>query len=85
MQLTTVLAALLLAAPSFVAAAPTSNGITANLDAFAVREATCNAPIPTDTDDLDKYTANMAKMSAATVAAHAGEVLCYTNRAFCQG
>lgn len=84
MKLSPALAAIFLAIPSLVAAAPTatpagavelSTPVTANIVAFP-REATCNAPIPTDPDDLEKYNEEMRKMSEATVKAHTGERMC---------
>jgi hypothetical protein len=65
-------------APSLIAAerTGTSDSITssANTNAFSIRKATCNPPVPTDPNDRKKYRANMKKMKAATKAAHAGEV-----------
>lgn len=72
MQIKSALAALLLVAPSLIAAAPAP--VSANEPAYFARQQTCNAPVPTDPAELQKYNDKQTEMAAATVEAHRGEV-----------
>jgi hypothetical protein len=77
MQLSALVASvLLLAIPALVSAAPTTPA-DAN-SALVPRAPTCDAPKPDKNDAaaVKKYNDLMAKMSAATKAAHDGETAC---------
>jgi len=86
MQLTTALAALLLAGSAFVSAAPTAlpvedvsiaNEVVQTLQA---RVPVCNPTKETDPAKLKKQNDLLAKMQAATAAAHAAEESCPASR-----
>jgi hypothetical protein len=76
MQLSTFVVSVLLAIPALVDTAPTTPADANN--ALLPREKTCNAPKPDEDDTVavKKYDDLMAKMSAATKAAHGGQSAC---------
>ncbi|KIN09059.1 hypothetical protein OIDMADRAFT_37961 [Oidiodendron maius Zn] len=80
MQLSAFLAStLLLAIPGLVSAAPTDDACSlAARDVLSARAPTCNPPKPNaqDAAAVKKYDDLMAKMSAATKAAHTGSCAC---------